>query len=97
MKPIKIHYVDEWELRDKEDVHPSHRTKVIEYSDMMERVKALKEEIRNLVTDEEWKWFKKSFDKYFEDECIARCLPLDVKQEGGNGVPPTPKECGYPA
>lgn len=23
--------------------------------------------------------------------------PLDVKQEGGNGVPPTPKECGYPA
>lgn len=23
--------------------------------------------------------------------------PLDVKQKGGNGVPPTPKECGYPA
>jgi DNA (cytosine-5)-methyltransferase 1 len=22
-------------------------------------------------------------------ECIARCLPLDVKQEGGNGIPPT--------
>jgi len=24
-------------------------------------------------------------------------LPLDIKQEGGNGVPPTPKMCGYPA
>jgi len=23
--------------------------------------------------------------------------PLNVKQEGGKGVPPTPKECGYPA
>jgi len=23
--------------------------------------------------------------------------PLDVKQEGGNGVPPTPKGDGYPA
>jgi site-specific DNA-methyltransferase (adenine-specific) len=24
-------------------------------------------------------------------------LPLAEQQEGGNGVPPTPKECGYPA
>jgi len=31
-----------------------------------------------------------------EIECIARCLPLDVKQEGGNGVPPTAKPVGIP-
>jgi len=27
-------------------------------------------------------------------ESIARCLPLDDKQEGGNGIPPTNKLVG---
>ena len=36
------------------------------------------------------------FGKFNKPE-VDSSQPLDIKQEGGNGVPPTPKECGYPA
>jgi len=40
--------------------------------------------------------YKGKYDKLHKPE-VDSSQPLDVKQEGGNGVPPTPKECGYPA
>jgi len=40
--------------------------------------------------------FGNMFEMFLIEE-VDSSQPLDVKQEGGNGVPPTPKECGYPA
>jgi len=35
LKKIEIGYVDSWNIRDKEDVHPSHRTAVIELHELL--------------------------------------------------------------
>lgn len=45
--------------------------------------------------DFDFKWLE-DISKPHKPE-VDSSQPLDVKQEGGNGVPPTPKECGYPA
>lgn len=69
--------------------------------------------MQNLTDDQQlrlWLNLWKFADKELPSETNLMCFvvsknkpevdssqPLDVKQEGGNGVPPTPKECGYPA
>jgi hypothetical protein len=53
-------FVDEWQIRDKKDVHPSHLTKVFEEEDIKSAVEWLKDQlpdieeketIRNLIND----------------------------------------------
>jgi len=34
-------YVDSWQIRDKKDVHPSHRTAVIEVDDLVLDLKSI--------------------------------------------------------
>ena len=34
-------YVDSWQLRDKKDVHPSHRTAVVEVDDIVTDLKSM--------------------------------------------------------
>ena len=49
-------YVDSWQLRDKKDVHPSHRTAVIEVNDIVLDLKSMLEaetlsELKQCVSD----------------------------------------------
>ena len=49
-------YVDSWELRDKKDVHPSHRTAVIEVDNIVLDLKSMLEsetysELHQAVSD----------------------------------------------
>lgn len=49
-------YVDSWQLRDKKDVHPSHRTAVIEVDDRVLDLKSMLEadtlsELKQCVSD----------------------------------------------
>ena len=49
-------YVDSWQLRDKKDVHPSHRTAVIEVNDIVLYLKSMLEaetlsELKQCVCD----------------------------------------------
>lgn len=34
-------YVDSWQLRDKKDVHPSHRTAVVEVDNLVSDLKSM--------------------------------------------------------
>jgi len=36
-------YVDSWQLRDKEDVHPSHRTAVVKVDALVSDLKSMSE------------------------------------------------------
>jgi hypothetical protein len=49
-------YVDSWQLRDKKDVHPSHRTAVVEVNDIVLDLKSMLEadtysELHQAVSD----------------------------------------------
>jgi len=49
-------YVDSWQLRDKKDVHPSHRTAVVEVDDLVLDLKSMLEadtysELKQSVSD----------------------------------------------
>lgn len=35
---LDISYVDSWELRDKQDVHPSHRKAVVEVKELLTKI-----------------------------------------------------------
>ena len=45
----KIGYVDSWQIRDKEDVHPSHRVAVVEISGLEECLSAVRYRISDYV------------------------------------------------
>ena len=49
-------YVDSWQLRDKKDVHPSHRTAVVEVNDIVRDLKSMLQsdtlsELKQCVSD----------------------------------------------
>lgn len=49
-------YVDSWELRDKKDVHPSHRTAVVEVKDLLSDIESMLQadtysELKQCVSD----------------------------------------------
>jgi hypothetical protein len=67
-------FVDEWQIRDKKDVHPSHLTKVFEEEDIKSAVLWLKEQISIIDHNDETSLtpnlelhFLELIDKAFED------------------------------
>ena len=41
----EIGYVDSWEIKDKKDVHVSHRTAILEFDDVKQFIKEILEEV----------------------------------------------------
>ena len=52
-KPLRENkdFVDEWNIKDKKDVHPSHRTRIFQDSAVKDAVEGLKEEV---LTTRKW-------------------------------------------
>ncbi len=73
MKPEQLKdkegYVDSWNIRDKQDTHISHRTKVFEDKDIKSAVTYLKEACfyDDKVTRTSFQAVIKNIDKAFED------------------------------
>ena len=67
----KIGYANSWDLEDWQDIHPSHTTAVIEASAVKSCIEAIKKDVINDDTTENFEFIKKSRVKEIIDEATG--------------------------
>ena len=79
-KKMDVGYVDEWQIRDKKDIHPSHRVAVVRLSELKEKIENANRGVMKKAFD--YAHSEKDFYKGVKDKGYPISVLVEPYREG---------------